>query len=239
MANDKKTIVILQPGYIPWLGFFNMMHSADLFIYHTDVQYDKQSWRNRNRIRTAKGFVWLTVPVQISGHSKSLIRDIRIDGGKNWRRDHLNLLKQNYMKAPFYEYYIDYFEELYANKWEFLIDVDLEIVNYLIKELGISTKVEYSTNFDLKGLKGQDRVLAICEQAGATEYLSGPAGKAIYFEDEFRRKGVDLAWHNYPHPVYRQQFDGFVPYLSVIDLMFNHGPESMDIIDGVKMVSES
>lgn len=225
-------MVILQPGYLPWTGYFDMMDKCDLFVHHVDVQYDKQSWRNRNRIRTEAGWSWLSVPVELTGYSTGLIMDIRIDNTKAWARKHLNLLTQNYRRAPYFDRYAGLFESALLSGWELLSDLDLHMAGLLMRELGLNTRTMLSTEFDLEGLKAEDRVLEICRQAGATEYLNGPAGKILYTPERFEAAGIALTWHDYRHPEYMQQYPGFVPYLSVVDLLFNHGPDSMDIIRG-------
>lgn len=223
-------LVILQPGYLPWLGFFDMMMQADLFVFIDDVQYDKQSWRNRNRIKTKNGWTWLTVPVLLKGHHLDQIRNIKIDNSKKWMERHWNLIQENYRNAPFFKEYADNFRQFYQKKWEYLEELDLAIVDEFRRILNINTPLAKSSDIDTAGLKSQAKVIAICKHFGAKEYLNGPAGKAIYSEEVFAENGIRLIWHNYKHPVYPQQFGEFIPYMSTLDLVFNCGPDSREII---------
>lgn len=225
-----RRIAILQPGYLPWLGFFDQMGRSDVFVYHTDVQYDKQSWRNRNRIRTKQGWTWLTAPVRIKRHSKDLIEDMRIDNSQNWRKRHCNLIKESYQKAPYFSQYFPFFKDIYSSSWEFLTDLDIYIVDYLIKALGIETKIMLSTQLNLKEKEKTERLIEICKKLGADVYFSGSAARNYIRKNRFKEEGIKLEYQDYQHPVYPQQYEPFIPYMSIIDLLFNHGKESLDII---------
>jgi hypothetical protein len=227
-------IMILQPGYLPWLGFFDMMNKSDAFVFHDDLQYDKSSWRNRNCIRTKDGWCWLSVPVFIKGHSKDIIRDIKIDNSKKWKQRHLNLIRESYQKASFYENYIDPLKKIIDKDWHFLVDLDIELINWVVKELGIQKKILYSHDLQLDRTRSTIRLISICKQLNADTYLSGTRGRNYIQEDIFQKEGIKLEYHDYEHPVYTQQFDGFIPYMSIIDLLFNHGTNSLGILSWKK-----
>ena len=225
-----KKIMILQPGYIPWLGFFDMVYKSEALVFHTDLQYDKGSWRNRNRIRTKEGWCWLTVPVLLKGHSYDRILDIKIDNSKKWRQRHRNLIRENYQGSS---YFGDYFEPLIdiLNKdWTYLMDLDLEIISWLLEEIGIQRKIMYSHDLVLTGTRKTMRLISICKQLGADAYLSGSRGRNYIQDDMFKKEGIKLEYHDYVHPEYKQHFEGFVPYMSIIDLLFNEGKKSLPII---------
>ena len=227
-----RRIMVLQPGYLPWLGFFDMLYKSEALVYHTDLQYDKCSWRNRNRIRTKDGWAWLSVPVYIKGHSKDKILDIKIDNTKKWRKRHMNLVTENYKNAPFFERYIGNFEDIIKKDWDFLVDLDFALINWLMDELHLKKKLIYSHDLSLNGQRSTYRLIKICKQLGADTYLSGSRGRNYIDDSMFMDEGLKLEYHDYVHPEYKQQFDGFVPYMSVIDLLFNHGDASLKILTG-------
>lgn len=229
--------MILQPGYLPWLGFFDMLEKSDALVIHADLQYDKCSWRNRNRIRTKDGWRWLTVPVYLKGHSQDKILDIRIDNSKKWKNKHINLISENYNKAPFFENYFEKLKKIIRKNWEFLVDLDLELIYWLMEEIGLQKKILFSQNLDLNGTHATMRLIKICKLLDAEKYLSGTRGRNYIKDEKFQQEGIKLEYHDYVHPEYKQQFDGFIPYLSVIDLLFNHGLNSMRIICGKEKIN--
>ena len=225
-------IGILQPGYLPWLGFFEQVYRSDVFVVYDDVQYDKEGWRNRNRIKSANGIQWLTVPVLFRLSEAKLITEIRIDNKVNWRKKHLASIKQNYAKAPFFRDYISLFEDAYSRDWEYLIDLDMFFIHEVIKCLGIEDKrIVRSSVLNITGGR-VERLINLCKFFRADTFYEGIAGKNYIEEGLFRDHGISVVYQNYAHPVYRQLYGEFVPYLSVIDLLFNSGKESLSIITG-------
>lgn len=225
-------IGILQPGYLPWLGFFEQMHHSDVFVVYDDVQYDKEGWRNRNRIKTANGIQWLTVPVLLKGSESQIILDVKIDNKTNWRKKHLAALRQNYSKAQFFKEHIGIFDDAFAGEWDLLVDIDIHFIERLAACLGMGAKkVVRSSTLDLKGDR-IERLINICKYFGADTFYEGAAGRNYINDDDFLSHGIKVEYQSYQHPTYRQLYGDFVPYLSVVDLLFNHGAESMGIITG-------
>jgi len=227
-------VVILQPGYLPWLGFFEQIYRSDIFVVYDDVQYDKDGWRNRNRIKTPKGIQWLTVPVCVNFKEHSLINEVRIDNSKDWKKKHLFSIKQNYSKSPFYKKYIGIFEEAYAKSWDFLIDLDMYFIHKLGECLGVKGKrLEMSS---MRGIKGDrlQRLVRLCKIFKADTFYEGSAGRDYIDVECFAKNGIKVEYQDYKHPIYTQLYDNFVPYLSVIDLLFNHGEESLLILTNEK-----
>jgi hypothetical protein len=223
-------IGILQPGYLPWLGFFEQVYKSDVFVIYDDVQYDKHSWRNRNRIKTPQGALWLTVPVITRFEDRTLTKDILIDNKTNWRKKHLLSIRHNYSRAPFFLQYIPLFEETYSREWETLIDLDLFLIERLINALGMTDKrLVRSSTLKVTGAR-VDRLIAICKRFQADTFYEGASGKNYIDENIFSDQGIRVVYQEYSHPVYRQIHGDFVPYLSLIDLLFNHGPESLAIL---------
>jgi hypothetical protein len=223
-------IGILQPGYLPWLGFFEQMHKCDLFVIYDDVQYDKNGWRNRNRIKTATGAQWLTVPVQIRFEQQPLINDVLIDNTSNWSKKHLASIRQNYSNALFYKQYIHLFEETYSTEWTYLVDLDMHFIVHIAKLLGIDTnKIVRSSSLSITGDR-IERLISICRHFNADTFYEGAAGRDYIDENIFKSAGIGLEFQDYRHPVYKQLYGDFIPYMSVIDLLFNCGEKSLSII---------
>lgn len=223
-------IGILQPGYLPWLGFFEQMHKCDVFVLYDDVQYDKHGWRNRNRIKTVGGVQWLTVPVSVSLADSPRINEVRIDNSVNWRKKHLQSIRQNYSRAPYYGSYIGLFEETYAAEWELLVDLDIHFIEKLAACLGISTCLVRSSGIDITETDRIGRLVNICRAFNADTFYEGAAGRDYIDTEYFVGQGITVEFQEYIHPVYHQLYGDFIPYLSVIDLLFNHGEESLSIL---------
>ena len=236
----------LQPGYLPWLGFFDQIACCDLFILFDDLPYTKDSWRNRNRIKTPQGPLWLTVPVANQGLSRKIIREVEIREHDDWRERHWHAIERNYSRAPHFATYAGFFARLYSRPWRLLVDLDLEIISYLLRALEIGTKVVLSSEEGLEraflesrgGLtEPTERIAFLCERLGADRFLEGALGRTFLRPDQLAERGITLEFHDYVHPRYRQLFGPFIPSLSVIDLLMNHGDESLAILTGQKSVA--
>ncbi|HEX8145357.1 MAG TPA: WbqC family protein [Pyrinomonadaceae bacterium] len=229
VAEHPETLVVLQPGYLPWLGFFDQMRRSDIFVFYDDVQFDKNGWRNRNRIKSPKGPHWLSVPVRVSSLSQRIL-ETEIDNRQPWARKHLGTIKQFYARAPYLKRYLPELEELLAGRvWERLIDLDVAVVELLSGWLGISRRTLRSSALRIEGERSE-RLLNICLALGARRYLSGSAARVYLDTELFARHGVEVEWQDYEHPVYPQQHGEFVPFLSALDLLLNCGDESTAII---------
>ena len=222
-------VTILQPSYLPWLGFFEQMTRSDKFVLLDDVQYTRRDWRNRNKVRVKEGWVWLTVPVQQKSRFSQSLLETRIDNSVSWRRKHLETLRQHYCKAPFFEKYFPRCQQVYEKDWTFLFVLCLETIQFLKEEMGIETPLLRSSEMKPGGEK-TERLVSICRELGATHYLSGESGSNYIAEEDFSSQGIALEYQNYEHPVYPQRYTGFVPHLSAIDLLFNCGEQSLGIL---------
>ena len=222
-------VTILQPSYLPWLGFFEQMSRSDKFVLLDDVQYTRRDWRNRNRIRVRENWIWLTVPVQQKSRFSQSLLETRIDNSVSWRRKHLETLRQHYCKAPFFEKYFPRCQQVYEQEWTFLFDLCLETIHLIKEEMSIETPFLRSSEMKPSGEKTQ-RLVSICLELGATHYLSGESGSNYISEEDFSSQGIGLEYQNYDHPVYPQRYPGFVPHLSAIDLLFNCGEQSLGIL---------
>lgn len=222
------SVAILQPGYLPWLGFFDQMASVDVFVYYDDVQFDKHGWRNRNRIKVPNGFAWLTVPVLHKGKDKPSVNEILIDNSRDWKRKHLLTLRQAYARSPVAGRYLQELEHLLGQAWAGLAELDIAAIGLMRTWLDVRTRTERSSTLGIGG--GQsDRLLKICRHFGATTYLSGASARDYLDVRLFEAEGVRVEWQTYEHPVYTQQHGPFLPYLSALDLVLNEGTRSPEL----------
>lgn len=221
--------VILQPSYLPWLGYFDQLYKSDVFVLYDDVQYDKHGWRNRNRIKTPAGAQWLTVPVLTHGQGKPTNREIRIDDRQAWGRKHLQALRVNYAKAPAFGEVVQRLEGVLLRPWERLFDLNYALLEAACDLLGLQRDIRLSSQMGIPGDK-TERLVAICRALGADRYLTGAAAKDYLDERQFAENGIQVEYHRYRHPVYQQLHGAFVPYLSVVDVLMNHGRESWKIL---------
>ena len=223
--------VILQPGYLPWLGFFDQMARADVFVVYDDVQYTKRDWRSRNRIKTADGIRWLTVPVLSKGRRHQMIHEAKINTERDWIHKHLASIKMDYAHATYFRSYFLSLKNILGDDHTSLLNLNMNLITCLKEALGLQTDLVFSSELHVKG-KGTERLVRICRELGADEYLTGDAAADYLDEELFRRNQIKVEYHCYEHPIYPQLHGEFVPYLSVIDLLFNCGPDSLDVVTG-------
>jgi hypothetical protein len=223
------TLVVLQPGYLPWLGYFDLLQKADIFVHYDDVQFDKHGWRNRNRVKGPKGAIWLTVPVLHHGRMGQSILDVEIDDRQDWRRKHVSTIGQLYARAPFTDIILPRLRDIIERPWARLVDLDLALINWLAAELRISTPCYRASELNIGGDRNE-RLVNLCHRFGATRYLSGNAAQDYLDEARFAGAGIEVVWHNYSHPTYAQQHGEFVPYLSALDLVLNLGGNSLSVL---------
>jgi len=224
-------VVIMQPTYLPWLGYFDLMEQSDIFVFRDEVQFEKQSWQQRNRIKTPNGVVWLTVPVH-----KPLIQSIfkiEIDevGSSKWSRSHWNVLRNAYYSAPYWKTFESQLEEMYTSKWQRLADLNIALIEWLAKKLEIATKTLRASSLDLPAKGQHESLVSLIGRVGGNVYLS-PLGSAMYLRDEnlFASNNISIEFQNYAHPEYHQLYPPFVPYLSALDLLLNEGENALGIL---------
>lgn len=223
-----KKVAILQSNYIPWKGYFDMIAAVDEFILYDDAQFTKNDWRNRNQIKTPQGIQWLTVPV--GQDITRRIRDVELPNSK-WKIKHWKTLEGNYRRAPYFEEIAAVLEPLYlVDSCTHLSQLNRQFIAAVCGYLGIKTTI--SNSWDYKLLDGKtERLAEICSQAGATEYISGPAAKDYIEENAFTERGIKLTWFDYDgYPEYPQLWGEFTHGVTILDLLFNCGksaPRSM------------
>jgi len=215
----------LQSNYIPWKGYFDIIHDVDLFVFYDDVQYTKRDWRNRNIILTQSGPQYLSVPV--SANRETLIKDCKIADVK-WQHKHYHALQTNYAGAPFFRRYKEFLEYVYLDRtWTYLWELNRYIIKIISKDfLEIKTSFSDSTHYPSKGVK-HERLLSIVKAAEASVYISGPAAKSYIVADDYAGAGIELVWKDYSgYPVYPQRFEPFTHQVSILDLLFNVGDDA-------------
>src|SRR5579863_1515402 len=218
-----------QPVYLPWLGLFHKIALAQQFCIFDIVQYQTKDFNNRNKIKTHKGPIWLSVPVESNNHLEKLICDIKIvDNG--WNKKHIKSIKHTYMKARYYKDYIEVLEaQLLGKKHVFLTELNSEMLAIFLRLLNIGIPVVKASDYKFAGQKS-DLVLDMCTTLQASDYIFGEQGRNYADADSFRAKGINIYFQKYHHPTYEQLNGEFLPYMSVIDLLFNCGPASRDIL---------
>jgi len=224
-AARARRVAILQSNYIPWKGYFDIIHDVDLFIFYDDVQFTKNDWRNRNRIKAVAGPEWITIPV--GSNESRRICDVEI-GNAAWQPKHWRTLKQNYGKCPHFERYREYFEHVYLGTvWPQLSDLNQAVIRHVAREfLGIAVQFGDSRDYDTSGQK-LERLLGLVRHSGAGTYVSGPAAKDYIDPARFAALGVELVWKDYSgYPEYPQRYPPFEHGVSILDLLFNTGPDA-------------
>jgi len=217
-----------QPVYMPWLGLFHKIALADIFCVFDIVQYQRKDFNNRNKIKTASGPIWLSVPVKSSGRLNSLISDIEIinDG---WHIKHLKSIELNYKKTPYFDRYYQDLQKILSAQYQYLVDLNFDILVYVLNVLGIEVKIVKASDYSFEGLKS-DLVLDMCVKLDAEIYIFGEQGKNYADIDSFSNRDISLYFQSYNHPVYKQANRDFLPYMSIFDLLFNEGDRSLDIL---------
>jgi hypothetical protein len=220
---------ILQPFYLPYAGVFELVRLADVFVLYDDVQFVAQNWQCRNRIKTAQGVQWLTVPIH-RDHGQ-LIKDVRVNNSKPWGRKHWRSIAQAYAKAPHVDLLEHELRPLLERRWTSLCELNLTTFRAICDVLGLDRTFLRSSELSLTG-KGNDRVLDCCRAVGATSYLSGPAGRAYLREEDFGAAGIALEYLDFEHPTYEQLHGDFVSHLSVLDTLAHLGPDTAAVLEG-------
>jgi hypothetical protein len=222
-------VSIMQPAYLPWLGYFDRIAKSDLHIVLDDVNLDansKTKFANRNKVRTPTEWSWLTVPLQSKGkHGELFLDAVEISADAPWRQKHLGALKSNYARARHFSAHRAFFEEIYGREWKRLIDLTTVTTDYLRSAFELNCPIQRSSAMGVEGEKDA-LILNLCRAVGATTYISGPFGRDYLDAAAFATAGIELVFHDYPHPTYAQAFTGFEPFMSAVDLLFNHGPAS-------------
>ncbi len=226
-----RKIAVLQSNYIPWKGYFDIIHDVDEFIFYDEVQFTKNDWRNRNRIYTNAGVQWLTIPT--TGSITQSIDEVTM-ASDQWQKKHYYALVTNYSKAPYFKQYQDFLEDVYlGRKWEYLSELNRYLIEHISHDfLGITTKFTNSRDYHSEGT-GHYKLLSLLISAGAEYYVSGPAAKSYIHAEDYEKAGIELHWKDYSgYPEYPQLHEPFCHNVSILDLLFNTGPDAPKYIWG-------
>jgi hypothetical protein len=225
------TVAIHQPNYLPYLGYFAKIDRCDKFVFLDNVQYTKNEWANRNKIKGHNGWQWLTVPVHYKYPMKYC--DVKINNERNWRRKHLEALKTCYSKTPHYEWVMHQLEPIYKREWKYISKLNMYMIQKICTVLGIDKRkiVACASNHDKIGdvFNPDWRLIHIVRVFG-DKYLSGPDGRNYMRLSVWNQERIEVLYNDYDHPGYHQLYSGFIPYLSIIDCLMNHGPNTLEII---------
>lgn len=221
-----KKVAISQSNYIPWKGYFDLIASVDVFVVYDEMQYTKNDWRNRNKIKTQNGLLWLTIPIDTKKKLNQKISEAKVSNN-NWRKKHWASICQSYSKSPYFGVYKDELSKLFIESdFTSLSEINFCFIKYLCDVLNIKTKLVQSSEFTLSGNKSE-KVLGICKELGADVYVSGPAARDYLDEGLFFREGMTVEWMDYEYyKEYSQQHLPFEHHVTVLDLIFNEGPKS-------------
>ena len=221
-------VAVHQPQYLPWFGYFDKIRRADFFVLLDNVQFKKNEWQNRNRIKTAHGWQWLTVPVKYK--FPQLINEVTINNSVKWQHKQRHAILTNYKKAPCYHYLDEFFDDIFSRAWQSISQLNINVVTRLAKILGIDTPIFVASELGDFPNDPDERLIAITEYFKGDAYLAGSGGRQYMDLAKFREKGMEVLFQDYKHPVYDQRFGEFVTYMSVIDLILNHGENSFSIL---------
>jgi hypothetical protein len=233
-GDRAKKVATVQSNYIPWKGYFDLINMVDEFILFDDAQYTRRDWRNRNLIKTKDGLKWITIPVDVKGKYYQKIKETKVSDSK-WGKKHWHSIVCNYSKAKHFKAYRDIFEELYLNNSEiYLSKINYRFMKGICKILGIKTKISWSMDYKLINGK-TERLVDLCQQANATEYISGPSARGYIDDNLFNVENIKLSYIDYSnYPEYSQLFPPFQHGVSIIDLIFNEGPDSQKYMKSFK-----
>jgi len=223
-------VAVHQPQYLPWLGYFDKIDRADIFVLLDNVQFKKNEWQNRNRIKTANGWQWLTVPVMYK--YPQLINEVEINNKDKWRHRQRQAIISNYKKASYWSLLEEFFEEIFSSEWQYISQLNIHVVKRLAGLLGITTPIHVASELGEFPEDPDDRLIALTKHFDADIYLAGGGGKGYMDMEKYTQSGVKVIFQEYKHPVYNQLFGNFKPFMSVVDLIYNHGEKSLEILKG-------
>jgi len=222
----KKTCVIMQPTYLPWIGYFDLIKQADVFVFLSDVQFSKQGWQVKNKIKNKESEITLTIPVK-RAPLNTLINQTKIDMSKRWKKTHLKSIYYSYIKSKFFSEVYPFIENLYSYDTNSLSEFNIHIIKSIVHQLHINTKIVDSTSLIIDSKDKLDRIIKICSRFNANSYLSTPGSleylEKMNYKEKFKSEKINFITHQYNHPIYKQVYEPFTSNLSILDLFFNVG----------------
>jgi hypothetical protein len=226
----RKIITMHQPNYLPWIGLFSKIIQVDCFVIMDNFQYTKEGMTHRNKIRTNTGSGYLTIPIS-KDFWKTKIKDVELPHDQKWKEVHWQTIYRNYVRAEFFRPHRAFFENVYHKEFQYLWQLNIEIIQYLLKSFEINVEIIKASSLDIDNdLKHTDMIIAVLEKLGAKTYLSGPSGRNYMEVEKMQKNSFNFKFLKFNHPIYKQRYFGFEPNMSAIDLLFNVGPQSNQII---------
>jgi len=222
-------IAIMQPTYLPWMGYFDLMVQSDVFVFLDDVQFVKKSWQCRNRIKASTGELLLSVPILTSGRQFQEISEVEIDARQPWASKHFRSIEFSYAKAPFASRYLPALHDLYLQPWTKLSELNSAVIDFLRRPLGIETPLRFASSFQCRKERNE-HVIDLCRVLNADTLYDAGGAQEVIDAALFEKEGIRTVFQSYEHPVYRQLHGPFLSHLSTVDLLLNEGPRSLDII---------
>lgn len=220
-------IAIHQPNFMPYMGFFDKCDYSDILVLYDSTQFKKNDFQNRNRLKGNKGWFWLTIPVSYSFGDP--INKVKIDNSKDWKASHLKALQTCYSNSKYFNEYFSKIREIYENEWTYLCDLNIKLIELALDILNIKCKIIKSSEMNVNS-KSTQALVDICKSTKANLYVSGKDGKKYVDLQKFLDNQIKVIFQNYQHPQYNQKFNHFEPYMCIFDLIFNEGPNSLNII---------
>jgi hypothetical protein len=217
-----------QPGYLPWLGLFHKIYLSENFVFFDIVQYQKKEFDNRNLIKTSSGPLWLSIPVSSKNHFNKFLFEIEIQNNE-WKKKHLKTIEISYKKTPFFENFFYDFRDILLTDFKYLVELNISLIKFFLNILDINTKLYTASDFNFVGSKSE-LVLDMCKKMGSKKYIFGSQGKSYANIESFSKNNIDLIFQDYKHPIYNQLYGKFSPFMSILDLIFNEGELSRDIL---------
>jgi hypothetical protein len=223
-------VTMHQPNYLPWIGLFSKVAQTECFIIMDTFQYTRHGVIHRNKIRTNNGSSYLTIPIG-KEFAVAKIKDVTLPQDNTWREIHWQSIYHNYVKTDFFKYHADFFEKLYKQDFAYLWQINLEIIRYMLKSFDINVTILKASDLNIDmSLKHTDMIIAVLKSIGASTYLSGQSGRDYVEVEEFSQNNLTCKFAKFTHPIYQQRYPGFEPNLSAIDLLFNVGLRSSQVI---------
>lgn len=223
---------ILQPTYLPWMGYFDMIDSSDIYVMFDHIQFEKKSWQQRNKIKTANGVIWLTIPVKEREKNARICDTIISYDRENPLEKHMKSITLAYKKAPYFSVYKSLFEDIYSSGFNQISVLNCSLINTICGILGVKTKIISSSNLNLgdEKMEKTEKVINLCKKVDITHLYDGKVAEEFLDKSLLEKAGISITFQNFKHPTYKQLWGDFIPYLSVIDLLFNEGDKSLEII---------
>jgi hypothetical protein len=231
-----RKIAISQPRYLPAANYIERMIIADEFVMLDNVQHQKRAYEHRNKIRTSQGWIWLSIPIDRKNSKSNIIKDLQILSGVNWEEEHFKSFYLNYKKTPHFREIIKLLEIYYNKKRKYLNEAVKDMVDLIISYLELNVKITWASDYNNWSKKNDELLLEITKFFNGDAYISGPNGRNYIDEEKFRNEGIILYYHEYEHPVYKQIWGDFIPYMTIWDMMFYFGKDTREKIKAGRLV---